>query len=96
MIMAASESLAALITPEELAQGRVYPNMHRIRDISLRVATQVLKAAAEEGHVGSPAALRAMARGDAALENFVFRQMYTPTYTSIVAPGPAPTHHHGA
>ncbi len=43
--------LRSEITPEELAEGRVYPNMHKIRDISLTVALETLKAAAEEGHL---------------------------------------------
>lgn len=97
MIMAASEALAGLIEPEELAQGQVYPNMQAIRAISLRVAVEVLKAAAEEGRLANAAALRALGFGDAALEDFVRRQMYVPEYTSLVAPGPAVNHpHHGA
>lgn len=31
MLMAAAESLPDMITPEELAQGRTYPSMYKIR-----------------------------------------------------------------
>jgi malic enzyme len=97
MIIAASEALAGLIEPEELAQGRVYPNMRSIRAISLRVAVEVIKAAAEEGRLANQAALRALGFGEAALEDFVRGQMYVPEYSSLVAPGPVLNHpHHGA
>lgn len=87
MLMAASESLAALLTPEELAQVQVYPDFGRIREISVRVAVEVMKAAAEEGHLANTSALRALsADGDAGLASFVRRQMYVPEYCSLVAP----------
>jgi len=70
MLMAAAEALPSLITPEELAQGRVFPDLRNIRDISLHIAMEVIKAAADEGLVANPSALRAMGKGDKALRRY--------------------------
>ncbi|EFN53662.1 hypothetical protein CHLNCDRAFT_136414 [Chlorella variabilis] len=77
MLMAAAESLADMITPQELAAGRVYPNMNKIRDISLNVALETMKAAAEEGHLHNPHAMRELSRGDDHLRRYIQKHMYT-------------------
>ena len=43
MLYAASEAVAASLTEEERAEGRVYPRVARIRQVSLKVATEVAK-----------------------------------------------------
>ncbi|KAL6077186.1 NAD-dependent malic enzyme [Balamuthia mandrillaris] len=49
MISAAAVALSNCVTEEELAQGRIYPKLDRIRDISARVAATVMEKAFEEG-----------------------------------------------
>jgi malate dehydrogenase (oxaloacetate-decarboxylating)(NADP+) len=46
MFLAAAQTLASLVGPEDLAVGRVYPSLTRIRSVSLAIATAV----AEEAH----------------------------------------------
>ena len=43
MLYAASEAVAASLTEEERAEGRVFPRVARIRQVSLKVATEVAK-----------------------------------------------------
>lgn len=46
MFLAAAKTLASLVGPEDLAVGRVYPSLTKIRSVSLAIATAV----AEEAH----------------------------------------------
>eukprot|EP00887_Chlorella_sp_A99_P002937 scaffold24.g2937.t1 len=73
-----------MITPEELAQGRVYPDLNKIRDISLAIAVETMRAAADEGHVHNPSALMALARCDETLRAYIASHMYYPKYTRLV------------
>jgi malate dehydrogenase (oxaloacetate-decarboxylating)(NADP+) len=43
MLYAAAEAVAASLTPEEREEGRVYPRVARIREVSLQVAAEVAK-----------------------------------------------------
>lgn len=45
----ASESLSRQVTEHELDEGRVYPNLNRIQEVSLGIATDVGKYALEKG-----------------------------------------------
>lgn len=58
------------------------PSLQNIRDISARVAAEVMKAAAAEGHLGEEAAAH-LAKGDAALVAWVRKAMFVPQYASI-------------
>ena len=49
MFLTASRTLADMVTAEEIAQGRVYPGLDRIREVSLRIATAVAKIAFRDG-----------------------------------------------
>lgn len=89
MIMTAAEALPGTLSSLDLAAGRVYPGMDCIRAISLHIATEVIKAAADEGHVANPGVLRALGKGDETLRRYVSSHMYWPAYTSLVPPGPA-------
>ena len=51
--------------------GLVYPGLANIRDISATMATEVIKAAAEEGRVKSLEALGKLAKGDEALTEWI-------------------------
>lgn len=84
MLHAAAEALPKCLTHDELMEGRVYPNMKNIRYISLRVAMEVIKTAADEGYVASTNLMRALGKGDDALQQYVSRYMYYPKYSSLV------------
>eukprot|EP01134_Creolimax_fragrantissima_P000868 CFRG0868T1 len=49
MVMAASETLAKLVTKEEAELGMVYPNLDRIREISVSIASAVAETAIKQG-----------------------------------------------
>ncbi len=49
MFLAAAETLANLVEPADLALGRVYPALTKIREVSLQIATAVATAAFDAG-----------------------------------------------
>ncbi|MDO8544996.1 MAG: NAD-dependent malic enzyme [Opitutaceae bacterium] len=49
MFLAAAQTLASLVEPADLAVGRIFPSLTRIRDVSLQIATAVAKVAYENG-----------------------------------------------
>jgi malic enzyme len=63
--------------------GQVYPGLHHIRDISTSIALEVIKTAAREGRCKGPA-LEQLAKGDARLQRWIRRNMFSPRYTSLV------------
>ena len=48
MVLTSAETLASLVTPEEMAHGLVYPSLDRVRDISARIAAAVAQCAIDE------------------------------------------------
>jgi malate dehydrogenase (oxaloacetate-decarboxylating)(NADP+) len=50
MFLAAARTLAAMVTAEELATGRVFPALSNIRGVSLRIATAVAEIAHNSGY----------------------------------------------
>ena len=75
MFLDAARALADLVSPADLDQGAVYPELTRIRDCSHAVACAVIRRAVAEGHA-APAML-------AGLEETVSRAMWFPTYRPI-------------
>jgi malate dehydrogenase (oxaloacetate-decarboxylating)(NADP+) len=65
MFLAAAETLASLVQPEDLAVDRVYPALTRIREVSLCIAAAVAAVAHESGlaRATRPADLVADIRG---------------------------------
>jgi hypothetical protein len=61
----------------------VYPGLQNIRDISISIAMEVIRTAASEGRCKGPA-LEQLAKGDARLERWIRRNMFSPHYTSLV------------
>ena len=49
MFLAAAQTLASLVGQEDLAIGRVYPSLTRVREVSLHIAVAVAKIAYAEG-----------------------------------------------
>lgn len=49
MFLVAARTLADLVTDDDLALGRIYPSLTRIREVSVRIATEVAKEAIHSG-----------------------------------------------
>lgn len=75
MIYASGEALSAALTGEELERGLLYPDITRIREVSVVVTRKVMRAA-QEDKVDREIALRSM--GDAELDNWIKARMYDP------------------
>lgn len=75
MIYASAISLSTSLLPSEVAQGLLYPDLARIRDVSVVVAVGVIRAAQEAG-VAREAQIKEMT--DEELETWVRSRMYDP------------------
>ena len=75
MFLDAAQALARLVSPADLAQGAVYPELTRIRDCSHAVACAVIRRAVAEGHA-APGILPG-------LEETVSRAMWFPRYRPV-------------
>ena len=76
MFSEASRALAGEVTNEDLSQGRIYPPLKRIREVSLVIACAVAEVAYRDGLAEAP-------RPDD-LVSFVRSQMYQPAYRSYL------------
>jgi malate dehydrogenase (oxaloacetate-decarboxylating)(NADP+) len=76
MFLAAAETLANQVSPADFENGRLYPPLHTIRQISLHIATAVAELAFDEGlaRVQRPENMTA----------FIQSHMYEPHYPSYV------------
>jgi malate dehydrogenase (oxaloacetate-decarboxylating)(NADP+) len=76
MFSAAARTLASLVGPEDLAVGRIYPALRRIREVSARIGAAVAEVAFADGLAGvaRPADVAAM----------VEAEMWRPEYRSYV------------
>ncbi len=72
MFMVAARTLASLVQEDDLAKGRVYPSLQRIREVSAAIGTAVAEVAYARG-------LARVARPDD-LASFIEAQMYQPVY----------------
>lgn len=75
MIYASGAALPEMLNSEEAAMGLLYPSLDRIRDVSVRVARNVIRAAQEDG-VDRAADLKGMS--DEALDDWIRQKMYDP------------------
>lgn len=76
MFAVAARTLASKVTMKDLAMGRIYPSLSRIREVSHAIAVEVAQVAFESG-------LARVARPDD-LEAAVDAAMYRPNYESLV------------
>jgi malate dehydrogenase (oxaloacetate-decarboxylating)(NADP+) len=76
MFAAAARALAALVLPEDLAVGRIYPSLTRIREVSADIGTAVAEVALEDGLAGLPR--------PADVAALVKAEMWEPRYRSYV------------
>jgi malate dehydrogenase (oxaloacetate-decarboxylating)(NADP+) len=72
MFAAAARTLAATVTEDDLAMGRIYPSLSRIRDVSRAIAVEVARIAYDRGLARAP-------RPDD-LDAAVAAAMYEPIY----------------
>jgi len=70
-----AETLAGLVTAEELAEGRLYPPLASIQDVSLKIAVQL----AEDAYKTGTASLYPEPEDK---EAFIRAQLYDPSYSS--------------
>ncbi|KAI8341417.1 hypothetical protein BC941DRAFT_459791 [Chlamydoabsidia padenii] len=76
MIYMASKALADSLTPEEIAQGWLYPSLQRIRQVSALVATAVCEEALAEGVAQEQDKIGSKSHDE--LVEYVFSQMWSP------------------
>ena len=76
MFFVAAKTLASLVTEADLAMGRVYPDLQRIREVSVDIAAAV-------ADVVFTRKLTSMQR-PRDIEGYVRAQMYEPDYESYV------------
>ncbi|KAJ5617400.1 hypothetical protein N7537_002514 [Penicillium hordei] len=75
MIYASGAALSTALTSEELERGLLYPDITRIREVSVVVTRKVMRAA-QEDKVDREIALRSMS--DVELDNWIKGHMYDP------------------
>jgi malate dehydrogenase (oxaloacetate-decarboxylating)(NADP+) len=75
MFLVAAQTLAALAQPEDLAMGRVYPSLTKVREVSLKIAVKVAEIAYAEGLAQAPR--------PANLEEDIRNRMFQPVYREL-------------
>jgi malate dehydrogenase (oxaloacetate-decarboxylating)(NADP+) len=76
MILAAARALAAEVTETDLAEGRIYPPLARIREVSLRIALAVANEAYDQGLAAAPRPRN--------IASHIRAQVFMPKYTEYV------------
>lgn len=76
MIYASAVALSTTVSPEEENEGRLYPELERIREVSVIVARQVIREAQKQGLDREPS-IRGLT--DAKLDAWIREKMYDPT-----------------
>jgi len=76
MFLTTARTLADLVSEDDLASGRIYPSLTRIRDVSASIATAVAEVAYEAGLAGRPR--------PADLAADIRSQMFTAVYRDYV------------
>lgn len=75
MIYASAEALSTSLSPSETDEGRLYPDIKRIREVSVIVTRGVIRAAQDAG-VDRELALRGLQ--DTELDEYIMERMYDP------------------
>jgi malate dehydrogenase (oxaloacetate-decarboxylating)(NADP+) len=76
MFLTAARTLSSLVGPEDLAMGRLYPALGKIREVSVAIATAVVEDAYRAGLAGRPR--------PADLEADIRSRMFEPKYWDYV------------
>jgi malate dehydrogenase (oxaloacetate-decarboxylating)(NADP+) len=77
MFMVAAKTLAAEVAENDLANGRIYPPLHKIRDVSAKIATAIATIAYQNDLATLPQ--------PADLTTAVREQMYEPDYQAYLS-----------
>jgi len=75
MILTASEALASCVTEEEFSRGLLYPDVSRIRSVSLDIAREVIRTAQKERVDGIKDLI---SLSDAQLDEYIKSKIYNP------------------
>jgi len=81
MLYAAAVACVESMTPEEVEDGRTFPDINRIRQVSHHVACAVIKQAFNEG-----IPTRLTPKSDQELAEHVLKKMYFPAYAPLIDP----------
>ena len=76
IILAAARALATEVTEADLAEGRIYPPLARIREVSVKIALAVANVAYDQGLAAAPR--------PPDLESHIRDQVFVPNYTDYV------------
>ncbi|CAB9514187.1 NAD-dependent malic enzyme [Seminavis robusta] len=79
MLYIAAEALAKFVPDEDVAQGKVFPPINRIREVSHRIAVAVVEEAIRDGQ-----ATKLTEDELEDIDSFVARKMYYPEYVPLV------------
>jgi malate dehydrogenase (oxaloacetate-decarboxylating)(NADP+) len=79
MLYVAAEALAKFVPEEDIRDGKVFPPLNRIREVSHRIAVAVVEEAVKEG-----IATRISTADQQDVDKFVARKMYYPEYVPLV------------
>jgi malate dehydrogenase (oxaloacetate-decarboxylating)(NADP+) len=79
MLYIAAEALAKFVPDEDVAQGKVFPPINRIREVSHRIAVAVVEEAILDGQ-----ATKLTEKDLNDLDAVVARKMYYPEYVPLV------------
>jgi malate dehydrogenase (oxaloacetate-decarboxylating)(NADP+) len=82
MVYACSVACAESLTEAERAKGMVFPDLERIREVSLTVAVRVIEAAADEGLCTNLEAAH-LAHDPGLLREWAAGKMYDPMYVPV-------------
>ena len=82
MVYTSAEALSGCLNHEELNMGLIYPKIERVRDASVVVAREVMKAARREGVSALPEStwVEWEEWGDVALTRWIQGQVYDPRF----------------
>ncbi|SPN97616.1 related to malate dehydrogenase (oxaloacetate-decarboxylating) (NADP+) [Cephalotrichum gorgonifer] len=80
MVYTSAQALADCLNPEEVQAGLIYPRIERVRDASLAVAREVMKAARRDGVSALPESqwVEWEEWGDVALTQYIKERIYDP------------------
>jgi len=84
MIVAASEALVELITPDCISQRSIFPPLSTIRQASVHIAARVMEQASREGRLKNKRAAKALSYGFYELMEFIKREQWAPEYKQLI------------
>lgn len=86
MLYRAAVACMETMTEEEIAEGRTFPNIKRIREVSLNVAVAVIEEALRDESVTVFKLSKGKIRRAGGLRRLVASRMYYPRYHPLVPP----------